>query len=308
MTVPNFLMIGAAKAGTTSLRDYLDQHPEVFVSRRREPSFFAHAGAQPRFVGPGDEQWTFVTDWAAYCRLFDEAATASAVGEISPRYLFFEEASERIRHHLPDVRLIAILRHPVDRAYSHYLMNRARDCEPAADFAAAFGLEAERRARGWGWDWCYVGAGLYHRQLSRYYEKFPRQQIKVLLYDDYRRDPGGFFEEIFEFLGVDPSFQPDTSLRQREAGLPRNRRLRRVLEKGGPFTSLARQMLPAAWRRRAKSGMIAWNTVPPAPLSDELRRTLFETHFAEDCRRLSELIGRDLRHWAAPRHVPVEAS
>jgi hypothetical protein len=308
MTVPNFLVIGAAKAGTTSLRDYLDQHPEVFVSRRREPSFFAHAGAPPRCLGPGDDDWVFVTDWTDYRRLFDEAAGCSAVGEISPRYLYFEQASARIRDHLPDVRLVAVLRHPVDRAYSHFLMNRGRACEPVADFPEAMALEAQRRALGWGWDWCYIGAGLYHRQLRRYFEKFPRRQIGVFLYDDYRRAPERFLAEIFEFLGVARSFAPDMSQRRREAGLPRSHRLRRTLDGGGSFKSAVGRLLPPAWRRRAKTTLATWNTVRPAPLPVEQRRRLFEARFAEDCRRLSDLIERDLSPWHAPREVASQAS
>jgi len=301
MTVPNFLVIGTAKAGTTSLHDYLAQHPQIFVSPRREPSYFAHAGAQPRYNGPGDRDWKFVVEWAEYLQLFAAASEHSAVGEISPRYLYFADASRRIQEKIPHTRLIAILRHPVDRAYSHFLMNRARDCEPFANFSEAMELEAGRLALGWGWDWCYVGAGLYHTQLSRYFEKFPKKQIKVLFYDDYKKDSFLFLESLFNFLGVDPTYRPDMNVRHREAGLPRSHRLRRALEHRGPLRRLARNALPAAWRHRAKEEMLARNTVRPPPLADELRRRLFDRHFAEDYQRLRALLGCDLPDWSAPK-------
>lgn len=199
MTLPNFVVIGAAKSGTTSLREYLDQHPEVFITKRGEPSFFAHEGEQLTFCGPGDEDWThsFVTELPDYERLFDGAASFKAIGEISPRYLFFEKSAWRIAKYIPHARIIAILRHPVDRAYSHFLMNKGRNCEPALNLSVAMVQEDKRAARGWGWDWRYVGAGQYYENSSRFYERFPKDRIKVLLYDDYRDNPRDFFSICF---------------------------------------------------------------------------------------------------------------
>lgn len=304
MTLPNFLVIGAAKAGTTSLRGYLNQHPEIFMADRLEPSFFAHEGETLTCCGPGDDEWQFITDLEAYEELFATAGTAAAIGEISPRYLYFERACERIGHYAPDMRLIAVLRHPVDRAYSHFLMNQARDCEPEADFVAAIAAEDERAAQGWGWDWRYVGAGRYHAQLARYYERFPADRIKVLLYDDLRHRPDVFFGELFDFLGVEKSFRPDTQVRQREAGLPRSHQLRRLLEDNGRVRAMIRRLVPGEWKTNLRARLATWNTARPERLPDDQRRRLFETHFADDCRRLAALIDRDLGVWAtAPERL-----
>jgi hypothetical protein len=308
MTLPNFLVIGAAKAGTTSLRDYLGQHPQIFLPGWGEPSFFAHEGERVDFKGPGDDEWTFVTERAAYLRLFEGAAGHRAVGEISPRYLYFPKAPERIHHQLPAARLVAILRHPVDRAYSHFLMNRGRECEPIADFARAVREEGRRLAAGWGWDWCYVGAGRYHEQLRRYYERFPAEQIRVFLYEDYRGDPDRFFDELFAFLGVDPAFRPDTRVKRREAGSPRSLLMRRALAGRTAWKAAAAALVPRAVKRRAKAGLTALNTTRPEPLSPTLRRRLFDEHFADDAAALAELIGRDLGHWARPAPVAEPAA
>lgn len=290
MTMPTFLVIGAAKAGTTSLRHYLTQHPEIYMAARGEPSFFAHADNSQKFYGPGDNEWTFVTAREDYERLFTPGAAYRARGEISPRYLYFEKAAARIRAHVPDVRLIAILRHPVDRAYSHFLMNRGRDCEPITDFALALEQEAHRLNRGWGWDWCYVGAGLYHQQLSRYIERFPRQHIKVFFYEEYRNDECRFFADLFSFIGVDNSFRPDTRARARKANLPRNYQLYRALERRGGLKSLLASLLPGDLKHAAKRGLHRLNATRPPPLDLELRQTLFDKHFRADAERLAVLI------------------
>lgn len=292
MTMPTFLVIGAAKAGTTSLRHYLAQHPEIYMAPRGEPSFFAHAGESYKFHGPGDDDWTFVTDRDEYARLFAPGAAYSARGEISPRYLYFEKAAPRIREHIPEARLIAILRHPVDRAYSHFLMNRGRDCEPVADFALAMEQEADRLARGWGWDWCYVGAGLYHHQLSRYTERFAAANLKVFFYEEYRNDQDRFFGELFDFLGVDSGFRPDTSVRAREASLPRNYHLYRLVERRGPLKSRVSGLVPRGLKDAIKQRLHRLNAARPTPLDPELRRALFEKHFRADAKRLPALVGK----------------
>lgn len=295
--LPNFLVIGAAKAGTTSLRHYLSEHPEIFVPDRGEPSFFAHEGRPPAFCGPGDDEWQFVTEIEKYERLFEGAEAFSAVGEISPRYLYFEASAGRIEHHVPDARLIVVLRHPVDRAYSHFLMNRDRRCEPERDFVEAIEKEAAREAQGWGWDWRYVGLGRYHEQLRRYYDRFDDRQILVMLYDDLKHDRDAFFSELFGFLGVRPDFKPDTSVRHREASLPRIPALRSLVDRPNALKKTLAPLLAVVPYRRMKAKISAWNNVRPDPLSASVRREVLERHFLSDLERLEGLIGRDLSHW-----------
>lgn len=298
MTLPNFLVIGAAKAGTTSLRTYLDQHPAIFVPERGEPSFFAHEGETPSYSGPGDADWNgnLFTDLAAYQALFEDAEGQAAIGEISPRYLYFEKAPERIAERIPETRLIAILRHPVDRAYSHFLMNRSRGCEPAETLADAMDMEAARAEQGWGWDWSYVGAGLYDQQLQRYFARFARDRIKVFLYEDLK-DQDAFFPELFTFLGVDPAFRPDTRARHRKAQHPKSYALQQAVKQPSAAKTLVKQLVPAGARARARTWIMSRNATTPESLSPQARHDLFERHFAADCRRLESLIDRSLAPW-----------
>lgn len=304
MTLPTFIVLGAGKSGTTSLRSYLKQHPEVFMAPRGEPSFFAHEGQTTPFTGPGDDAWSFVTDFNAYARLFEGAEGYRAVGEVSPRYLYYAQAAARMRHYVPEARLVAVLRHPVDRAYSHFLMNRSRQCEPVADFQLALAKEAERLRAGWSWDWSYVGAGLYYEQLRRYYDLFPREQIKVMPYDLLRGDPPAFFRTLFAFLGVDPNFEPDTSTQHRSAATPRSRLVHTMLRGPTSLKRVAKRVLPGDVRQRVKTTIRTWNAVRPDPVPPPLRQALFDRYFADDCRRLAALIDHDLTHWATTeRHA-----
>jgi hypothetical protein len=121
MRLPNFLLIGAPKAATTSLAQYLGQHPEVFMAVPKEPHFLAFDRAPPAYRGPGtDPDWfniSTITNPGHYRRLFAGAGGAKALGEASTAYLYLESTVEGIRRHVPDIRMIAVLRNPVDRAY-----------------------------------------------------------------------------------------------------------------------------------------------------------------------------------------------
>lgn len=304
MPLPTFIILGAGKSGTTSLRSYLKQHPDIFMAPRGEPSFFAHEGQQPAFAGPGDDRWRFVTDIRAYTALFAGAESYRAAGEVSPRYLFYEQACERIKYYVPEARLVAILRHPVDRAYSHFLMNRNRDCEPEPDFRTAIAREDDRMRRGWSWDWSYVGAGRYYEQLLRYYQRFPEEQIKIFLYEDLKYYPEDFFRELFAFLGVDPSFRPETARKHRSSASPRIDSVHALLHEPSLLKAITKRLLPPAIRQKIKWTVSSWNAVRPDPVSPSLKQELFMQYFADDCLRLERLIDKDLSHWTgAVRHA-----
>jgi len=192
---------------------------------------------------------------------------------------------------------VVILRHPVDRAYSHYLMNRGRGCESAADLAEAIALADGRAARGWGWDWQYAAAGHYHVQLARFYARFPREQIKVFLYEDLKDAPAAFFAELFTFLGVDPAFRPDLSVRHRKASLPKSYLLQDFVKEPSMAKKVLKRFIPPDARTRAKTLAAAWNAKAPERLDPALRRDLFDRYFAEDCRGLEAQIGRSVAPW-----------
>ncbi len=294
--LPNFLVIGAAKSGTTSLYDYLKQHPEVYLPRNREPSFFAHEGDQMDYHGPGDEDWDFTTDIASYQDLFREVQGEKAAGEISPRYLFFNDAAQRIRHYIPQTKLIAILRNPVDRAYSHFLMNIARNCEPIKNLGEAVKAEKERDRLKWSWDWQYTGLGLYEEQLSRYDDFFSSGQILVILFDDFSSHPEASIKAIFNFLGVDENFKVDMSQRQREAHLPKHLALNAWIERPNPQKQKLSSWLPKGVKVSIKAWLKGINRTEIPPLDSKTREELIQI-FKPDILALQKRLNQDLSSW-----------
>jgi hypothetical protein len=301
--LPNFLIIGAAKSGTTSLYRYLRQHPDVYMPAVKEPRFFAYAEDPPPMNGPGDERTNeaagAVYTRDAYRQLFAEATTETAVGEASPNYLYSATAPRLIHEHLPEARLIAILRHPVERAYSHFLHLVRSGREPLRDFGAALDAEPERIAAGWEWSWHYRHMGCYGEQLARYLEHVDREQLTVYLFEDFTADPVALAQDIFRVLGVDDAFVPDTSMRYEASGVPKSDRFQRfLLNPDHWIRRISRFLIPEPVRERLLIRMKNVNLEKP-PLEPDVRERLTAA-YRDDVLRLQDLIDRDLSAWLAP--------
>ena len=312
MPLPNFLIIGAAKSGTTSLFNYLAQHPDVFMSPVKEPNYFALCEGPINLRGPVDEASMFrlmhrksVTRLDAYEALFAHAAGHKAIGEASPRYLYAPQAPAAIARRLGALRLIAILRDPAERAYSHFVMNRHRGVEPCASFADALAAEDERVADGWDWDWHYVRLGRYAAQLERYLDHFDRVQVRICLYDDLRRDPQRLLQDLFDFLGIEASFVADVSTRHKAALSASDDRFTRLAfaPENTWLGRLAYRVVPSPVGRAAQdllqtlAGRLPGAAVPP--MTAEVRQRLV-AQLSEDTLRLERLIERDLSAWRRP--------
>lgn len=300
---PNFLLIGAAKAGTTSLWSFLSQHPEVYVPRhKKEPNYFAFTEGPPGCAGPAPAHvvhqllYQFsVLDWSEYLALFAASTSEKAVGEASVRYLYVPSAPRLIHEALPGVRLIAVLREPVARLYSHYCMNRQFQLEPL-ELEGAIAAEPERIRAGWGYDWHYVAVGSYAAQIERYFRTFGRERVAVYLYDELSTDPLAVFRQACRFLGVSDTLVPDVSERRKEAYRPRFLALDRILHHPNRVRSLARRMLSPARFEALRARIRAWNSAPVPPLPGAQHQRL-KALFRDDVRRLEQLLGRDLSAW-----------
>jgi hypothetical protein len=290
VTLPNFIVIGGAKAGTTALYWYLAEHPAVFMSPVKETNYFAYGvDAEGRLLYGDPEHHAFpVKTLEEYEQLFAAAAHAQAIGEASPIYLECPPAAQRIRALLPAVRLICALRHPVERAYSDYLMflrSRGRRFDPA--------VELSPDATWARPDSHWMRISRYAEPLERYLHAFPRTQLHVLLFDDLKRHPLQAVQAVYRFLEVDPEFVPDLNTPHNVGGIPASR----VLE--GFLTSRAlraavQPWIPVRavnWVRRLRT-----RNLRAAPLPAELKRELTE-HFRDDIVKTSELIGCGLEHW-----------
>ena len=289
--LPNFIIVGAAKAGTTALYWYLSEHPAVFMSPVKETFYFAYGvdEAGRLLYGDPDVHRFPIKTRAEYEALFAEAGSASAVGEASPIYLECPQSAARIHAMIPEASIVASLRQPVDRAYSDYLMylrRRGRRIDPARDLQA----DAEWARPDSRW----MQVSRYAGQLTRYFDLFPRERIHVALFDDLKRDATRMTQDVYRFVGVDPAFVPDFSTPHAGGGVPKSRVLERLFTSRALRSALEPLVpVPAAnWVRRFRGRTME---KPPA-LPPALRKTL-TGHFVDDIRQTAGLIGRPLDHW-----------
>jgi len=192
MPLPDFLIIGSQKAGSTTLYHVLRQHPQLYLSPRKEINFFFHDDLYERGV-------------AFYERFFQGAAPGQLCGEASPGYICHPQAPERIFRLLPRVRLILTVREPIARAYSQYWDNRRHLSEwRTFDEIARLYLDENYQPGKPG----YFSRGVYIRYIQRYLEFFPARQLLVVAFEEMLKSPSAFYRRIFEFLEIDTEFDP----------------------------------------------------------------------------------------------------
>jgi len=207
MAIPDFLIIGSPKAGSTALHVALARHPDLFLSDPKEPKFFMCDRAKPdpaQQRGPGDahsaQEW--VWDPARYEALFAAAPATALRGESTPFYLWDKASHRRIHALIPDVKMIAVIRDPIDRAYSNWGHLWCDGLEPESDFFRACELEPERIKAGYAPFWRYLETGLYGQQLEHLFGIFSKEQIFVLRYRQLIDNTAAILDEICAFLGV----------------------------------------------------------------------------------------------------------
>jgi hypothetical protein len=304
VALPDFLLVGAPKAGTTALHVALARHPQLYLSPVKEPKFFLTDGGPPVGPGgPGDAQTFREYVWRRedYEALFDPAPPGTLTGESTTLYLRDPAAHERIAATLPAARLVAVIRDPVDRAHSNWTHLRSAGLEPEADFLRACELEESRIARGWGPFWRYVDLGRYGQQLSHLFSVFPREQALIVLYRDLRRDPAGTLDRICAFLGVDTGVLrtiPAENVTAAAAASRTDRLLGRTLPLLARLPARARDRAVPAVRRHLQR-----EQRQRAPLTAAERAALLPS-FLDDIALIESITGLHLDHWRA--HVPHE--
>ena len=296
MTLPNFLIVGAGKSGTTSLYEYLNQHPDIYLSPVKEPCYFSDGN--PRFVRSNDE----------YEALFDGRTTEKAIGEASASYLYDPEAPKKIQELLNKVKIIIMLRNPVDRAYSQWGQIFYHLGFENLPFEEALREEDARISHGkyhedspfyYGF-YHYFHAGLYYEQVKRQFDHFGRDMVQVHIFEEFILDPLKTCKAIFSFLGVDPSFTPIIKKHNVAASF-RFGFLHRFLLNPPLFLEKTYQCLPVRYRLiifKAARTLFRMNLHDQArpPLEENVRNQLME-RYLEDIHRLETLLGRDLSIW-----------
>ncbi|MGE0816337.1 MAG: sulfotransferase [Vicinamibacterales bacterium] len=306
---PTFLIVGAPKAGTTSLYEWCRQHPAVGMSPIKEPSFFAPEVAdftpRAREVFDADaaglRRWLdgartvprrhgLVLDWADYLSLFRDHADKAARGEASASYLASHGAPGAVRDRLPDARIVMVLRDPVDRLHSQFTtgLNTGDATGPFGAWARAqVAAEAARRP-----PFGPVWSGRYARHVARWRAAAPAGRIRIYLFEDLAADPAATMADLFTFIGVDAGTAVDVSQPRNVTTLPRWPRLARAVR---PVTSRVLPVLPEPARRTARR----WLRLPArrvAPPTAEERAALVAV-YRDDVLALESLLDRPLDRW-----------
>jgi hypothetical protein len=287
---PDFLLIGAMRCGTTTLWELVGRHERVFLPARKELHFF------------DDRDGAFAQGPEAYAAFFADAPAGAVRGESSPSYLYVPGTAERIRAIVPDVRLIAILRDPVERAWSHYWFNVRRGREWLS-FEKALDREDERtrspKDLRWGPWFSYVGRGLYVEQLRRYESVFPREQLLVVLLDDLLRDPAAVMRTVFAHIALDAvELETEIVPERNQLRRPRSRRLHLIGSRAAQWGRTGRT--PAHRTARYAAALTRrLNTSGSRPSMRPETRARLLARFAASDAELAAWLGRPLP-WAPP--------
>ena len=303
---PDFFLIGAPKAGTSALHAALAQHPDLFLSRVKEPKYYMCGDSPPpAYKGPGDahssQEWVWQRE--RYLALFDEAPDTMLCGEATPFYLYNRDARRRLAVDNPEAKLIAVLRDPVDRAYSNWMHLWMDGLEPCGDLVEAVRREQRRIDAGWAPFWHYRNLGMYGRQVADLLEHFPREQVLFLRYAELVKDPSAAVTAVASFLGVAPAVVPavprDNS-RVFVAQGPRTRALSSAIRTGA---RVGQFFPPQVWRKASRPlvGQLHRGGEPTRPKFTPAQRTELLKPHREDIALLERVTGQSYQDWLVYR-------
>ncbi|HEY2760011.1 MAG TPA: sulfotransferase [Pirellulales bacterium] len=296
--LPNLFVVGSAKAGTTALYHYFKLHPQIFVPDSvKETNYMSFYSGMPALNGPRDKIRSAsksITDFIEYQRLYSARCDELIAADVSPSYLYYPQAAEKIAQVCPGAKIVIILRNPIECSFSMYAMMRNDGRESCRYFRDAFGRSAQRIAAGWEWGWDYQGYPKYWQAVARYQRLFPASQLFIRRYADLKERPENFYRELNDFLGTD-------SIDLAYA----NRRVNTAPRRG----DLLRRWKLGRWCLRAAriAGLLCPSTVkttlrrrlldPPAFTLTTADRLMLIDHFGPDILELTRCLSLDLSGW-----------
>ena len=301
---PNFLLVGTAKAGTTSLYHYLNQHPDIFMSDIKEPKFITSqflknlSGYRDPKIGKDT-----ISKYDDYLQLFRKAKREKILGEASVDTLYYAEKSiPIIKKYLGDPYILIILRNPVDRAFSVYL-HMIRDKREVLSFEEAIKQESERIKSGYEFFWHYVNSGFYYKQVRFFVNSFSK--VKVVLFEDLKKDVCLVLKEIYEFLKVDSSFCPQNiNFKFNKGGVSKNGLIISILHefliKPNQFKEFIKKIL-RVFLTKDQLEKLFFNlmkiTIHDRMSLNPKTRSYLVNVYKKDIVALQTIINRDLSHW-----------
>lgn len=304
---PNFFIVGAPKCGTTSLHEYLQRHPDVFMPFYKEPHYFGSDLVGSRFL-------QFRNKPEKYLKLFQDVRDETRIGESSPWYLVSQYAAQEIYTYNPDAKIIIMLRNPVDMMYSMWSQFRYSGNEQIESFKEALAAEPERKQGHRIRKAAHCITGLFYTemahytdQVKRYFEIFGKDHVKVIIFDDFKTDTANVYRDVLDYLDIDSSFQTsfDVINPNKEVRVEWLQNL--ILSTGFSLMLLkdrltyfatTNRLIPYSFRTETVKGVINVYTKyeKRSPLTEAVREEI-SLEFKEEIDRLSELLQRDLSHW-----------
>ena len=296
--LPNFLIVGAAKSGTSSLHNYLNQHSEVFMPsynlegmKVKEPRFLIKDLVKHRLH---NGVWT----WEEYKSLFGDVIDEKAIGESTVLYLYYyKDAIKNIKEKLGnDVKIIIMLRNPADRAYSAF-QHVSRGFKEQNSFEKSLEMEDGRLEREGNLTpmVMYKDMGLYHEMVKAYQENF--KDVHIVIYDDFRDDTESEMKKTYQFLGISDNKDIDYETRHNVGGKRwKNDKLKHLLMRKNTIKSIFKKIIPKGLRRGIRNNLVSASTNKVPPMKDHTR-IMLNDFFREDVKQLSTLLNRDLTHW-----------
>lgn len=298
LTTSLFFILGAPRAGTTSLYYYLLQHPQIYIPPEKELYFFVSDAWKP--IDKNDVLGLHIdqADLDAYLQKFDNRQQRPISGDATTWYLYHPAAAARIHHYFPEAKMMALLRNPIERAYSHYQYNRQKGREPLSSFEEAIEQETNRQAQGWKDNYHYIQMGYYFQQIQRYLKYFKPEQLRFYLYEDIQNRPKWLVQDIFNFLNL-PTSPVDVSQRINVSGEAKLSWLSKSLQKIRPIKDFFRARIqPAQWLK-LRSQYESWQFNKTKKISNETKLKLIN-QYAEDIQNLQTYLQVDLSHWLKP--------
>lgn len=308
MNIPNFFIIGVVKGGTTSLYHYLDQHPDIYLPPIKETNHFAASDIDERFflkeyaldvkidlakyISSGMEEQihiAHVNSTQDYQAIFSKVKGERAIGEVSNSYMICPSAPKAIYDFNPSAKILVILRNPIQRAWSQYLMNlrEAKTQEPS--FIDELKKDHAADPKGWGVNHQYLELGMYAQQLRRYFELFDRTNVLPIFYETYRESPEAVLAGICRFLGVDRSFKFDLTSESNKASMPRSKILNGLLVRSGIMKAI-KDITPKKLRSQFAKIIYSDKDLPRISLEEE---EWLRNYYREEVEALSQLINED---------------
>ena len=322
MMSPTFFIVGAQKAGTTSLHAMLARHEQVFMSDPKEPGYFIRGFDDPERwqtlyrpdkhgrIQPLSEVDLGVFNADDYAALFSsaEAQRAQQRGEASTPYLPSPHAADRIKATVPGAKIIIALRDPVPRAYSAWGYNSSRGRESAASFEQAIAEELAGKRDHFIYGWRYLYSGLFSRHVERYLDRFGRENVLLLSFDKLKEDGQGVFDTMCDFLEV--SRQTVNAGRQENVTVrhanPVIEGIRNSFNRPGAIKSLIKPFLPRGLRTKVRRGVttsLDRYGERPEPMTQSVRQELSQ-YYAGDLAKLAEMVDFDISHWGKAQSGP----